>query len=107
MKYKSVHITGTNGKGSNVVKIAAAFQLSGIYIYIYIFIYIYIYVYNVLGYKVGMFTSPHISTYRERIQINKEYIPMDELIYCYKLCKTAFDSLRIEYEGIKIGYFGV
>ncbi len=49
--FKSIHIAGTNGKGSVAAKIASA--LPG---------------------KTGLFTSPHIETYRERIQINGEMI---------------------------------
>ncbi len=49
--FKSVHVAGTNGKGSVSTKIASA--LPG---------------------KVGLFTSPHLESYRERIQINGEWI---------------------------------
>ncbi len=53
--FRSIHVGGTNGKGSVTVKIGAVLQH--------------------LGYKVGVFTSPHITTYRERIQINGQMIP--------------------------------
>jgi dihydrofolate synthase/folylpolyglutamate synthase len=46
----SIHIGGTNGKGSVATKIAAALQRQ--------------------GYKVGLYTSPHIFTFHERIQVN-------------------------------------
>lgn len=49
--FKAVHVAGTNGKGSVATKIASA--LPG---------------------KVGLFTSPHLETYRERVQINGEQI---------------------------------
>ncbi|MCH9632109.1 MAG: Folylpolyglutamate synthase [Chlamydiae bacterium] len=52
--YPKVHVAGTNGKGSCVTKISAALTLS--------------------GYKCASFTSPHIYTFRERIQINGEMI---------------------------------
>ncbi len=52
-QFDSVHIGGTNGKGSVATKIASAFP----------------------GKKVGLFTSPHIHTWRERVQINGELIP--------------------------------
>lgn len=48
--YPTVHIAGTNGKGSVSLKIAKALQLSGL--------------------KVGLFTSPHLISFRERITIN-------------------------------------
>jgi dihydrofolate synthase/folylpolyglutamate synthase len=53
-KFPSVHIAGTNGKGTVAYKIAAVLQEN--------------------GYRVGLFTSPHINTYRERIQINGKMI---------------------------------
>lgn len=60
MKFRSIHVAGTNGKGSVSTKIATTLQLA--------------------GYKVGLFTSPHISTYRERIQINGVYITEEEVV---------------------------
>ncbi|KAL7513673.1 hypothetical protein ACHAXN_010925 [Cyclotella atomus] len=53
---KVVHIAGSNGKGSTAVKIANSLYLS--------------------NYSVGLFTSPHISSFRERIQING--VPVSE-----------------------------
>lgn len=52
-----VHIAGTNGKGSVALKIAKVFELA--------------------GYNVGLFVSPHISSFRERMQMNSE--PISEL----------------------------
>lgn len=51
---RCIHVAGTNGKGSVCTKIASALQAE--------------------GFKVGLYTSPHISTYRERIQINRQMI---------------------------------
>ena len=48
--FESIHVAGTNGKGSVVTKIAKALQLTGL--------------------KVGLYTSPHLSCFRERIKIN-------------------------------------
>jgi dihydrofolate synthase/folylpolyglutamate synthase len=53
-KYKTIHIGGTNGKGSCSHTIAAILQSA--------------------GYKVGLFTSPHLIDFRERIRINGEMI---------------------------------
>ena len=53
-EFRSIHVAGTNGKGSVSTKIAKALQLA--------------------GYKTGLYTSPHISCFRERIQINGELI---------------------------------
>ena len=56
--FPSVHIAGTNGKGSVTTKIAKGLEFS--------------------GYSVGMYTSPHLSCFRERIQINGSLIPEDK-----------------------------
>jgi dihydrofolate synthase/folylpolyglutamate synthase len=52
--FHSIHIAGTNGKGSVAIKIAKSLEIN--------------------GYIVGLYTSPHISCFRERIQINGEMI---------------------------------
>src|SRR5215213_9379480 len=49
-KFKSVHIAGTNGKGSTSHMLAAIFQTA--------------------GYKTGLYTSPHLRDFRERIKLN-------------------------------------
>ncbi|TMW60435.1 hypothetical protein Poli38472_000477 [Pythium oligandrum] len=53
-RYDIVHVAGTNGKGSVSFKVAQALQRS--------------------GYRTGLFVSPHVSSFRERIQINGELI---------------------------------
>ena len=58
-KYKIVHIAGTNGKGSTAAFYDFALRETGL--------------------KVGRFTSPHLSSYRERITVNGELIPEDDL----------------------------
>ena len=60
LKLRSVHIAGTNGKGSTAHLIAALLQTA--------------------GYKVGLFTSPHISDFRERIRINGQMISKDDVV---------------------------
>src|SRR5690242_723749 len=54
-RFKSVHIAGTNGKGSTSHMLAAVFQVA--------------------GYKTGLYTSPHLVDFRERIRINGAMIP--------------------------------
>lgn len=54
-KFKSIHIGGTNGKGSTSHTLAAMLQAQ--------------------GYKVGLYTSPHLVDFRERIRVNGEMIP--------------------------------
>lgn len=68
-----VHVAGSNGKGSVCLKIAKTLQLSN------------------PNLKVGLFTSPHISCFRERVQINGEMIPEEDvaeiLPTIYELCQ--------------------
>ncbi|HRX12897.1 MAG TPA: Mur ligase family protein, partial [Draconibacterium sp.] len=59
-RYKTVHIAGTNGKGSVSHVLAAVLQSA--------------------GYKTGLYTSPHLKDFRERIKINGEMISEDEVI---------------------------
>ncbi len=70
----AVHVAGTNGKGSVCTKIAKAFELDGC--------------------RVGLYTSPHIDSYTERIQINSSPIAEDDFLrhlqYLYKVCGTDF-----------------
>lgn len=56
-QFKSVHVAGTNGKGSTAHLIAAALQSAGL--------------------KVGLYTSPHLVDFKERIRINGEKIVPD------------------------------
>lgn len=58
--FKSIHVGGTNGKGSTSHSIAAVLQSA--------------------GYKVGLFTSPHLVDFRERIRVNGEKIGKGEVI---------------------------
>jgi dihydrofolate synthase / folylpolyglutamate synthase len=53
-KFKSIHIAGTNGKGSTSSMLASVLQLH--------------------DYKIGLFTSPHLFDFRERIRVNGEMI---------------------------------
>src|SRR5690606_19229376 len=59
-KFKSIHIAGTNGKGSTSNMLAAILQEA--------------------GYKTGLYTSPHLLDFRERIRINGEMISQEEVI---------------------------
>jgi len=59
-KFKSIHVAGTNGKGSVSHFLASILQEA--------------------GYKVGLYTSPHLVDFRERIRINGEMIPQQEVV---------------------------
>ncbi len=58
-KLKFIHVAGTNGKGSTCTMLSE--------------------IYKSAGYKTGLYTSPYIVDFRERMQINGEYIPEDDL----------------------------
>ena len=57
---KCIHVAGTNGKGSVTAMISKVLELA--------------------GHKVGMFTSPHLASFRERIQINSVKISEEEVV---------------------------
>ena len=59
-KFKSIHVAGTNGKGSVSHFLASILQEA--------------------GYKVGLYTSPHLVDFRERIRINGEMIPEQKVV---------------------------
>lgn len=59
-KFKSIHIAGTNGKGSCSHTLAAMLQAQ--------------------GYKTGLYTSPHLVDFRERIRVNGEMIPKEAVV---------------------------
>ena len=58
-KFRSIHIAGTKGKGSTSCMLASILQAA--------------------GYRVGLYTSPHLHSFRERIQVNGTLIAEDEL----------------------------
>lgn len=59
-RFKSIHIGGTNGKGSTSHLIAAILQSQ--------------------GYKTGLYTSPHLVDFRERIRVNGRMIPKEDVV---------------------------
>jgi dihydrofolate synthase/folylpolyglutamate synthase len=65
--YPSIHVAGTKGKGSVCIFCASALQEA--------------------GYKVGLYTSPHLDDYAERIQINTEFIPHAHLAELVEIIK--------------------
>lgn len=70
--FKTIHIAGTNGKGSVSTKIARALEIS--------------------KRRVGLYTSPHISSFRERVQINGEMIPEERVT---ELLKSLFKLAEV------------
>ena len=70
---KFVHVTGTNGKGSTCAMVASVLRQA--------------------GYRTGLYTSPYIVRFNERMQINGEQIPDDELCAITEEIKPLADSI--------------
>ena len=73
-KFKSIHVGGTNGKGSTSHMLAAIFQEA--------------------GYKTGLYTSPHLRDFRERIRINGEMIAEMEVIQFVEAHQQYIEKLE-------------
>ena len=76
-KLKCIHVSGTNGKGSTSHLIASVLQES--------------------GYKVGLYTSPHLKDYRERIKINGEMISEDFVCEFISKHKPFFENHQLSF----------
>ena len=73
-RYKTVHIAGTNGKGSVASSLATIFMRS--------------------GYRVGLYTSPHLMRFNERIQVNGEQITDEEILALYRRVRRVVPAGR-------------
>lgn len=73
-RFKTIHIAGTNGKGSCSHTIAAILQAE--------------------GHKVGLYTSPHLVDFRERIRINGQCIPQQKIIDFVEQERNFFEPLH-------------
>ncbi|MFH1450860.1 MAG: folylpolyglutamate synthase/dihydrofolate synthase family protein, partial [archaeon] len=71
---KAIHVAGTNGKGSVCAFVAQALQDA--------------------GYKVGLFISPGLTDFRERIQINREWIPEEDVVEISEKLKEITDNMQ-------------
>ena len=76
-KFKSIHVAGTNGKGSTSHLLASILQEA--------------------GYKVGLYTSPHLKDFRERIKINGQMIKETEVISFVSNNKAFFEILELSF----------
>ncbi|MBN2486206.1 MAG: bifunctional folylpolyglutamate synthase/dihydrofolate synthase [Bacteroidales bacterium] len=72
--FKTIHVAGTNGKGSVSHMLASVYQHA--------------------GYKVGLFTSPHLVDFRERIKINGELIAKDFIVKYIQRNKCFFEHIK-------------
>ena len=73
-KFKTIHVGGTNGKGSTSHMLAAIFQEA--------------------GYKTGLYTSPHLKDFRERIKINGEMMGKQEVVDFVKENKAFIEEIE-------------
>ncbi len=73
-KFKSIHIAGTNGKGSTAVLIAS--------------------ILSEMDFRVGLYTSPHLVRFNERIQVNGKLISDDELIRYTQILRDKIEKIK-------------
>jgi dihydrofolate synthase/folylpolyglutamate synthase len=73
-RFKSVHVAGTNGKGSSSHMLAAVLQSA--------------------GYKVGLYTSPHLREFTERIRVNGQELAPDYLVSWVENHRRLFDEIQ-------------
>ena len=81
--FKSIHVAGTNGKGSCSHMLASILQEA--------------------GYKVGLYTSPHLIDFRERIKINGKEIPEQKVIDFVAMNKTFFKENFLSFFEMTVG----
>ncbi len=85
--YPTIHIAGTNGKGSVANFIAAILKEQ--------------------GYKVGLYTSPHLIDFRERIQINHKKISKKNVLKGLGEIETIIQRRQMKYKSFEPTYFEV
>jgi dihydrofolate synthase/folylpolyglutamate synthase len=83
LKFKSIHVAGTNGKGSTSHMLSSVLQES--------------------GYKVGLYTSPHLKDFRERIKINGKEISKNFVIGFIKRNKVFLDFHSLSFFEMTVG----
>jgi len=82
-KIKTIHIAGTNGKGSTAHMIASVLQEA--------------------GYRVGLYTSPHLRDFRERIKINGAFIEKDYIVKFIQNNLNYFDLTSLSFFEMTVG----
>ena len=78
-KYPTIHITGTNGKGSTTACLAAILQEA--------------------GFRTGMYTSPHLERYTERMRIDG--LEVEEAVFAHAIEQTAAAAREMERDGLE------
>ena len=82
-QFKSIHVAGTNGKGSTSHSLASVFQAA--------------------GYKTGLYTSPHLKSFTERIRVNGEEINKDDVVEFVAIHKDFLDQLQPSFFEMTVG----
>ncbi len=82
-KFKSIHVGGTNGKGSTSHMLASILQEA--------------------GYKVGLYTSPHLKNFTERIRINGVEIPEEEVSLFIDKNKSFLEKQKLSFFEMTVG----
>src|SRR5436190_5794882 len=88
-KFKSIHVAGTNGIGSTSHMLAAILQTA--------------------GYKTGLYTSPHLKDFRERIRVNGKMIEKEKVTAFVERYKAEFEKIQPSFfewtVGLAFDYF--
>ena len=82
-RFKSIHIAGTNGKGSTAHMLASILQTAGL--------------------RVGLYTSPHLKDFRERIRINGDPIPESEVLTFVQDNAAQFSKMGLSFFEMTVG----
>lgn len=82
-RFKSIHVGGTNGKGSTSHMLASVLQEA--------------------GYKVGLYTSPHLKNYTERIRINGKEIPESYVVRFIQEHKSFLEAQGLSFFEMTVG----
>lgn len=81
-RFKSIHIAGTNGKGSTSHMMASVLQTA--------------------GYKTGLYTSPHLKDFRERIKVNGEWVEEEFVIEFTERIRPVIEKIEPSFFEITV-----
>jgi len=76
-RFPSIHVAGTNGKGTTCYLLEK--------------------VYADAGYKTGLFTSPHLTRYNERVRVAQKEISDEELLVFFQTAENLFNEIKLSY----------
>ncbi|WP_086478516.1 MULTISPECIES: bifunctional folylpolyglutamate synthase/dihydrofolate synthase [Arenibacter] len=82
-KFKSIHVGGTNGKGSSSHMLSSILQEA--------------------GYKTGLYTSPHLKDFRERIKVDGKLVPEEYVVNFIKKNKVFLEAHKLSFFEMTVG----